>query len=76
MSGVAVPLSGPSLSPPEILARLQQVDGAGSGLDADTVDRWSPSVAPIAPFGAPMGIPLSPTPVPTRNSYPNSLFRN
>lgn len=66
----------PPLTAAQILARLQTVDGMGSGLDADTVDGWNPPIAPSGPFGAPgLMTRASPNAVPVR-LYPAQLFRS
>lgn len=66
----------PPLTAEQILARLVTVDGAGSGLDADTVDGWSPGAAPVAPFGAPSGMVRASPATPRIRLYPDSLFRS
>lgn len=65
-----------AITPAQLLARLLTVDGAGSGLDADTVDGWSPPSAPVGPFGLPggIGMPGTAAALPQRR-YPDSLFR-
>ncbi len=78
MSGQVI--NGTSAAPltnAQLLARLRQVDGPGSGLDADTVDGWSPLAQPIAAHGAPTAIPFGASPaIPRQRLYPDSLFRN
>lgn len=73
MSAIAITRA---LSPAQLLARLQLVDGSGSGLDADTVRQVAPQVAPAGPFGIPAGIAVGGTPMPpVRRTYTDSLFR-
>jgi hypothetical protein len=64
-------------TPTTILDQVKTVDGTGSGLDADTVDGWSPQAAPISPLGGLTAIPLSASPRPVAlRLYPDSLFRS
>ncbi len=74
-------MSGPTaitlpLSPADILARIEAVDGVGSGLDADLIRGAGPTGVP-AISGGTGGVPLyGQVFAPQRPSpYPASLFR-
>lgn len=60
----------------QLLALIRQVDGEGSGLDADTVRGQTPLFAQEAAPGLPTGIPLFRTATAPTHTYLRSLFRN